>query len=66
MNANDSVADVFLTALKSLPKDQKDAVIARITTDKEFNQDIQDLMVFEERKEEPVRPFREYLAQKKA
>ena len=66
MNANDSVADVFLTALKSLPKDQKDAVIAKITADKEFNQDIQDLMVFEQRKEEPVRPFRDYLAQKKA
>lgn len=66
MKLNESIADVFLMALKSMPKDPKDAVIARIATDTEFSQAIQDLMVFDNRKDEPVRPFHEYIAQRKA
>ena len=61
MKSSESVADVFLMALKSMPKEQKDAVLVRIVSDKEFRQDIQDLWIIENRKDEPIRPFREYL-----
>ncbi|MBZ0256655.1 hypothetical protein K8I31_11370 [bacterium] len=64
MSPNESVADVFLMALKSMPKDQKDAVIAKIAQDEEFNHDLQDLLIFEERKHEKSRPFGDYLAEK--
>lgn len=66
MSPNESLADVFLHALKTMPKEQKDAVLVRIASDKEFNQDLQDLLVFENRKKEKSRSFREYLAEKKS
>lgn len=64
MSPTESVADVFLMALKSMPKDQKDAVISKIAQDEEFSHDLKDLMTYEDRKNEPSRPFREYLTEK--
>lgn len=63
MSPDESVAQVFLLALKSMPQDQKDAVLVRIAQDKEFSQDLQDLLVFESRRDEPSRSFRDYLAE---
>ena len=65
MTVNESIADVFLRALKSLSKEQKDSVILRIVQDEEFRYDLQDYLCFENRKDEPTIPFREYLIQKK-
>lgn len=63
MTSNESIAEVFLMALKSMPKDQKESVLSRIAQDKEFHRDLQDLMVFEKRKNETRRPFQEFLAE---
>jgi len=64
MKPDESIADVFLYALKTMPKDQKDSVLVRIASDKEFNHDLQDLLVFENRRDEKSRSFRSYLAEK--
>ena len=61
-----ATADVFLTALKALPKGERDAVVVRIARDKAFARDILDLALITRRRREPSRPFREYLSEKNA
>ncbi len=62
--ARAATADVFLTALKALPKAERDAVVVRIARDKTFARDILDLALIAKRRDERSRPFREYLAEK--
>lgn len=63
--AQRATADVFLTALKALPKAERDAVVVRIARDKAFARDILDLAMIAKRRSEPSRPFREYLSERK-
>jgi hypothetical protein len=62
--AQRATADVFLTALKALPKTDCDAVVVRIARDKAFARDIRDLAVIADRRRESSRPFRVYLSEK--
>ena len=62
--AQAATADVFLTALKALPKAERDAVLVRIARDRAFARDILDLALIADRREEPSRPFRDYLSEK--
>ncbi len=62
--AQAATADVFITALKALPKAERDAVLVRIARDKAFARDILDLALIAERRREPSRPFREYLSKR--
>ncbi|MEE9293960.1 MAG: hypothetical protein V3W34_03205 [Phycisphaerae bacterium] len=62
--AQKATADVFLTALKALPKAERDAVVVRIARDKAFARDILDLAIMADRRKESSRPFREYLSEK--
>ena len=65
MTRPEAVADVFLTALKSLPRPERDAVLVRIARDKSLARDLLDLALIAERRAQPSRPFRQYLAEKK-
>jgi len=51
--------DVFLTALKALPKAERNAVVVRIARDKPFALDILDLAPIAKRRGEPSRLFRQ-------
>ena len=62
MKAVESRAEVYLMALQSLPKAEREAVIARLLEDRKLREDILDLALIQQRQEEPSRPFREYLA----
>ena len=62
MPSTEATADVFLTALKALPKADRDAVAVRIARDNALRRDLMDLALIAERRREPPRPFREYLA----
>jgi len=64
--AQRATADVFLVALKALPRAERDAVVVRIARDTAFARDILDLALIAERRREPSRPFRHYLAGKKS
>ncbi len=64
--AQRATADVFLTALKALPKRERDAVVLHIARDKTFARDILDLAVIADRRGERSRPFRKYLSEKNA
>jgi uncharacterized protein YbaA (DUF1428 family) len=62
MSKVESKAEVFLWALQSLSKAEKEAVISRLLEDPELREDILDIALIEQRKDEPSRPFRDYLA----
>lgn len=64
MTKAEATAEVFVTALKSLPKDERDAVLARIAQEKSLARDVLDLALIAQRSDEPSRPFREYVAEK--
>ena len=60
-NGAGAIAEVFWTAFQSLPKTERHEVVHRLASSKEFREDILDLVVFEMRRGEASRPFREYL-----
>ncbi len=61
----ESRAEVYLMALRSLSKTERDMVIARLLEDPELREDILDLALIQQRRGEPSRPFREYLAERR-
>lgn len=65
MNRVESRAEIFLMALHSLSKQEREAVIARLLDDPELREDLMDIAVIQQRKGEPSRPFRDYLAERK-
>jgi len=62
MRAVESKAEVYLMALQSLSKTEREAVISRLLEDAKLREDILDLALIQQRQGEPSRPFREYLA----
>ncbi len=64
MTMTQATAEVFLTALRALPKKQQSAVLIRIADEKDLREDLLDLALIASRRDEPSRPFREYLAEK--
>ncbi len=65
MKAVESRVEVYLMALRSLSKTEREAVIARLLEDTGLREDILDLALIRQRQEEPARPFREYLTETK-
>ena len=63
MEAVESRAEVYLMALHSLSKGEREAVIARLLEDPELREDILDLALVRQRQGESSRPFRKYLAE---
>jgi len=55
-------AEVYLMALQSLSKAEREAVITRLLEDAKLREDILDLITIRQRQGEPSRPFRDYLA----
>jgi len=64
MTAPEATANVFLTALRALPKKDREAVLAEIANDEDLREDLFDLALIAERRKEPSRPFRRYLSEK--
>ncbi|OIP27794.1 MAG: hypothetical protein CO103_03220 [Chloroflexi bacterium CG_4_9_14_3_um_filter_45_9] len=62
MKAVESRAEVYLMALQSLSKAERETVVARLLEDRKLREDILDLALIQQRQGEPSRPFREYLA----
>jgi hypothetical protein len=56
-------AEVYLMALQSLSKGERETVIARLLEAPELREDILDLALIRQRQVEPSRPFREYLVE---
>ena len=66
MGKTEAVAEVFLAAIRSLPKAERDLVLRDLVKDRSLRRDLMDLATIEERRKEPSRPFREYLKERQA
>lgn len=55
MTRREAKADIFLMALKSLPKRDRDDVLVRIARDRSFARDLIDLAVIAKRRKQPSR-----------
>jgi len=64
MTTTQATAEVFWTAFKVLPVEEKRAVLQKIILDENLRRDLMDLSIIEERRNEPGRPLREYLKEK--
>ena len=58
MEKAEALADVLLTAFRSLPKAGRDRVLVGLVKDRALRRDLMDLAVIEERKGKASRPFR--------
>ena len=63
MKAVESRSEIYIMALQSLTKREREAIISRLLEDPELREDILDVMTIHQRQGEPSRPFREYLAE---
>jgi hypothetical protein len=61
MNATQATAEVFWTAFRALPKREREALLERLFSDQEFKEDLIDLAILEQRKDETSRTLSEYL-----
>lgn len=59
---SDTTAEVIWRALKGISREDQRLFIQRIIADENLRQDLIDLALIEERRDEPERPLREYLA----
>ena len=64
MGKTEALAEVFLTAFRSLAKAERETVLRGLVKDKNLRRDLMDLATIEERRKEPSRPFREYLKER--
>ena len=64
MGKAEAVAEVFLTAIRSLPKADRDRILVGLVKDKALRRDLMDLATIEERKKDPSRAFRDYLRER--
>ena len=64
MTSTEATAEVFLMALRALPKKQRDAVLARIADDEDLREDLLDIALIAQGHDESSRLFRQYLAEK--
>ena len=64
MTTTQATAEVFWTAFKVLPIEEKRAVLQYIIRDESLRRDLMDLALIEERRNEPERPLRAYLQEK--
>ncbi|HEY3304025.1 MAG TPA: hypothetical protein VGL70_10880 [Candidatus Binatia bacterium] len=55
------LAESLLTTIRSLPKRERELVLLGLVKDRKVRHDLIDLATIEERRNEPSRPFREYL-----
>ncbi|MCK4353596.1 hypothetical protein KAW65_09360 [candidate division WOR-3 bacterium] len=65
MSVKEAKAEVFWMAFSTLQKKERQSVIERLLKDTEFREDLIDMAILEQRREESSRPLEDYLAEKK-
>lgn len=65
MTTAEATSEVFWTAFKALSKKERNAIVEKMLSDKEFLEDLIDIVIIEERRKEPSRSLDEYLADRK-
>ena len=65
MTTTEATAEIFWTAFRALSRKEREAVVEKLLSDKEFMEDLTDIVIIEQRKGEPSRPLEEYLADRR-
>jgi hypothetical protein len=65
MSAAQATAEVFVTAFKSLKRNQREAVLERMLTDEELSEDLADTLALESRRHQPRQSFGQVLKELK-
>jgi hypothetical protein len=65
MSAAQATAEIFVTAFKSLKRNQREAVLERMLTDEELSEDLADTLALESRRHQPRQSFRQVLKELK-
>ena len=65
MSATQATADIFWAAFRSLAKKEREAVVERLVQDREFREDLMDLVIMAQREKESSRSLDEYLADRR-
>lgn len=65
MSVSEARKEIFWMAFKSLSKKDRQSVVERFLKDNEFIEDLIDIVTFEQRRYEPSRPLKAYLADRK-
>lgn len=65
MIATEATAEVFWTAFRALSRKEREAVVEKLLEDEEFMEDLIDLVILEQRQNEPSRSLDEYLADRR-
>jgi hypothetical protein len=60
MTSTEATAEVFWTAFRSLSKKEREAVVERLLRDRDFMEDLIDIVILEQRKNESSRSLGEY------
>ena len=61
--AVEASAEVFITAFKALPLKARRKILSSLLETETLREDLEAVLLWDERKDEPSRPFREYLAE---
>ena len=64
-NSVRETADTVYATFRRLKPTEREAVIAHLLHDREFREDLLDAATIEQRRHEPSRPLRDYLAAQK-
>lgn len=65
MTTTEATAEVFWTAFRALPKKEREAIVEKLLRDREFVEDLIDVVILEQRQKEPSRPLDEYLTDRR-
>jgi len=65
MTTVEATSEVFWTAFRALPKKAREAVVEKLLKDREFMEDLVDIVILEQRSKEPSRSLDEYLAERR-
>jgi hypothetical protein len=59
----DASAEVFMVAFRSLPQRARRRILSSLLETEELREDVEAVLLWEERKDEPRRSFREYVSE---
>lgn len=65
MTTTEATAEIFWTAFRALSKKERAAIVERLLRDEEFMEDLIDIVILEERQNEPSRSLDEYLTEQR-
>ena len=65
MTTIEATSEVFWLAFRALPKREREAVVEKLLGDKEFKEDLIDIAIIEQRRDEPSRSLDEYLTDRR-